>query len=95
MYRGAVLLCQAYFAHPTLFPVLMPSFCLVLKILQKLKALVLTTKLLMQRLEKQLGMMAESTVPARAKIPNQDIPRVLDRLRGSVVAPRKLPMTAE
>ena len=37
MYIGAVLLCQAPFAHPTLFPVLMPSPCLVLKILRKLK----------------------------------------------------------
>ena len=95
MYVGVVLLCQASSAHPTLFPVLMPSPCLVLKILQNLKALVLMTKLLMQRLGKELRMMAESTVPARAKIPNQGILRVLDRLRGSVVVPRKLLMTGE
>ena len=37
----------------------------------------------------------ESTVPSRAKIPNQDIPRVLDRLRGSVATPHKLPMIGE
>ena len=81
MYIGVVLLCQAYFAPLTLFLVHMPSPCLVLKILQKLKALVLMTKLLMQRLGKQLGMIAENTVPARVKIPKQYTPRVPDRWR--------------
>jgi hypothetical protein len=73
MYIGAVLLCQAYFSPLTLFPVLMPSPCLVLEVLQKLKALVLTMKLLMQRLAKQLGMMAGSIVLDRARIPKRDI----------------------
>ena len=63
--------------------------------LQKLKALVLTTKLLMQRLGKQLGMMAENRVLARVKIPRQYTPRLPDRWRGSVIAPRKLPTTGE
>ena len=80
MYIGVVLLCQAYFAHPTLFPVLIPNLCLVLKILQKLKALVLMMKLLMQKLGNQPGMTAGRIVPAEAKIPIWVIIRVLVRL---------------
>jgi len=90
MYIGVVLLCQAHFAHHTLFPVLIPNLCLVLKILQKMKALVLMMKLLMQKLGNQPGMMAGRIVPAQAKIPMLVIQRVLVRLCGSVVAPHKL-----
>ena len=80
MYIGVVLLCQAYFTHPILFRVLMPNLCLILKILQKLKALVLMMKLLMQKLGNQPGMMVEHIVPAEAKIPVRVIQRVLVRL---------------
>ena len=68
MYIGVVLLCQAYFTHLTLFSVPTPSFCLVLKILQKLKALVLMMKLLMQKLRNQLRMMTGHIVLVEAKI---------------------------
>ena len=80
MYIGVVLLFQAYFAHPILFRVLMPNFCLILKILQKLKALVLMMELLMQRLGNQPRMMTGHIVPAEAKILVQVFQRVLVRL---------------
>ena len=80
MYIGVVLLFQAYFAHPILFRVLMPNFCLILKILQKLKALVLMMKLLMQKLGNQPWMMTGHIVPGEARTPVWVIQRVLARL---------------
>ena len=38
MFIRVVLLCQAYFAHLISFRVLITNLCLILKILQKLKA---------------------------------------------------------
>jgi len=80
MYIGVVLLFQAYFAHPISFRVLMPNLYLILKILQKLKALVLMMKLLMQKLRNQPGMMTGHIVPVEAKILMRVIQQVLARL---------------
>ena len=73
MYIGVVLLCQAHFAHHTLFLVLMPNLCLVLKILQKLKALVLMMKLLMQKLpSSEAGELAGDDGRAHSASPSED-----------------------
>ena len=69
---------------------LMPSLCQFLKTLQKSKALILTMRLIMQKLGKQLEMIiVRSTAPTRARIPERINRRVSDRCHGSVVAPHR------
>jgi len=80
MFIGVILLCQAYFAYPISFQVLITNLCLILKILQRLKALVLMMKLLMQNLRNQLGMMTGHIVPVEAKILMRVIREVLVQL---------------
>jgi hypothetical protein len=68
MLIGVVLLCQAYFSHPILFRVLITNLCLILKILQKLKALVLMMRLLMQKLQNQLEVVTRQIIPIEVRI---------------------------
>jgi len=73
MYIGAILLSHAYFTLLTLFPVLMLSPCLVLKVLQKLKALVLMMKLLMQKLpSSEAGELAGDDGRVHSASPSED-----------------------
>ena len=90
MFIGVVLLCQAYFTRLISFRVLITHLCLILKILQNLKALVLIMKLLMQKLESRLEMKTGRIVLVEARVLAQITRRVLAQLRESEVAPHKL-----
>ena len=90
MFIWVVLLCQAYFAHLISFRVLITHLCLILKILQNLKALVLIMKLLMQKLQGRLEMKTGRIVLVEARVLAQITQRVLTQLRESEVAPHKL-----
>ena len=90
MFIGVVLLCQAYFAHHISFRVLRTHLCLILKILQNLKALVLIMKLLMQKLQSRLEMKTWRIVLVEARVLARITQRVLAQLRESEAAPHKL-----
>ena len=90
MFIGVVLLCQAYFAHLISFRVLITHLCLILKILQNLKALVLRIKLLVQKLQSRLEMKTGRIVLVEARVLARITRRVLAQLRESEVAPHKL-----
>ena len=91
MYIGAALLCQAYIAPLSLFLALMPGLCQILKTLRTSKALILTTRLIMQKLGKQLEMMRVGSVAlAQAEVPERITRRVPDQLSKSVQALRGL-----
>ena len=85
MFIGVVLLCQAYFARLISFRVLITHLCLILKILQNLKALVLIMKL-QSRLEMRTGWIVLVEARVLARITR----RVLAQLRESEAAPHKL-----
>ena len=90
MYIGVVLLCQAYFARLISFRVLITNLYLILKILQKLKALVLMMRLLMQNLRNRLEMKTGRIALVEPKVLMWVIRRILAQLQESEGAPHKL-----
>ena len=94
MFIGVVLLCQAYFARLISFRVLITHLCLILKILQNLKVLVLIIKLLVQKLQSRLEMKTGRIVLVEARVLARITRRVLAQLRESEAAPHKLLTTS-
>ena len=90
MFIGVVPLCQAYFARLISFRVLITHLCLILKILQNLKALVLIMKLLVQKLQSRLEMKTGRIILVEARVLARITQRVLAQLRESERAPYKL-----
>ena len=90
MFIGVVLLCQTYFACLISFRVLITHLCLILKILQNLKVLVLIMKLLVQKLQSRLEMKTGRIVLDEVGVLARITRRVLAQLRESKVAPHKL-----